>query len=208
MRLLEDKFVIGMNRCYMMEEKWGFLPDILVCINELVLSQFAADFQGVRCRKVFSWSQRSLFPPMDDIEYVNCSLSVTDGFSSDIKKTVYSGGTVTYVCLQLAYYMGFEKVYLIGLDHNFDSKGVPNKTEVREADEDKNHFHPDYFPKGIKWQLPDLLRSELAYSKARSTFESSGREIIDLTVGGKCEVFKKADIRSVLGEGAVLGGAR
>ena len=67
--------------------------------------------------------------------------------------------------------MGFKEVIIIGLDHYFVEKGRPNKTELRTADKDESHCHPDYFPKGIKWQLPDLYRSEIAYAHARKAFE-------------------------------------
>lgn len=205
MRLLSEKVVIGMNRSYMMEGSWGFLPDYLVCINDLVLRQFSGDLAGVETQRIFSWSSRKSFKKQSGIKFVRCKSSMFDGFSIRPMDGIYTGGTVTYACLQLAYDMGFKRVYIIGLDHNFDSKGVPNKTEVRVEESDSNHFHPNYFPKGVKWQLPDLLRSEIAYQKARDAYEADGREIIDLTVGGKCRVFKKGDIRDVLGSSAVIG---
>ena len=59
-----------------------------------------------------------------------------------------------------------------------------------------SHFHPNYFPKGSKWQLPDLLRSEIAYRIARRAFEDNGREIVDATVGGNCPIFEKVDYLS------------
>ena len=108
------------------------------------------------------WKKRNLFTAAD-VNYLNLSQAVQDGFSKDLTQSVYTGGTVTYVCMQLAYYMGFAEVVIIGMDHNFVDKGTPNKTEVRSGDDD-NHFHPNYFPQGVKWQLPDLLRSELKFS--------------------------------------------
>ena len=69
----------------------------------------------------------------------------------------------------------------------------PNIVETRSADVDDNHFHPNYFPKGYKWQSPDLLRSEIAYGLAKEAFEMDGRKIFDATIGGKCEVFEKID---------------
>ncbi|MBQ6665443.1 MAG: DUF115 domain-containing protein, partial [Synergistaceae bacterium] len=40
-------------------------------------------------------------------------------FSDDISKCVYDGGTVTYVSLQCAVYMGFKEIILLGVDHSF-----------------------------------------------------------------------------------------
>jgi hypothetical protein len=45
----------------------------------------------------------------------------------------------------------------------------------------------------MRWQLPDLLRSELAYAEARTAFERDGRRIVDATPGGGCTVFERED---------------
>ena len=97
---------------------------------------------------------------------------------------------MTYVTLQIAYYMGFEEVYLIGVDHNFETKGKPNTTIVSQGD-DPNHFHPGYFGKGFRWQLPDLEKSEIGYQLAKDTFEKAGRKVFDATVNGKLKIFEK-----------------
>src|SRR5262249_54292447 len=116
----------------------------------------------------------------------------------DVSHPISSGGTVTFVSLQLAYFMGFREVIVIGLDHSFAEKGIPNSTEVRQSEKDQSHCHPDYFPKGTKWQLPDLYRSEFAYALAREAFERDGRNIIDATIGGRCEVFRKESFASLI----------
>ena len=58
--------------------------------------------------------------------------------------------------------MGFEEVILIGVDHNFETKGKAKQTVISGGD-DPNHFSPEYFGKGFRWQLPDLDTSEEAY---------------------------------------------
>jgi hypothetical protein len=103
---------------------------------------------------------------------------------------VFEGSTVTYVALQLAFHMGFSEVILIGVDHSFNTKGAPNLTITSDGD-DPNHFSPEYFGKGFRWQLPDLEASEQAYVMARDAYEKSGRIILDATVGGKLPVFPK-----------------
>ena len=100
---------------------------------------------------------------------------------------------MTYASIQLAYYMGFKEVVLIGLDHNYAEKGIPNKVEVRTSERDESHFHPNYFPKGVKWQLPDLLRNEVAYQMAKEAFIQDGRKILDATPEGKCPIFDRID---------------
>jgi hypothetical protein len=111
-------------------------------------------------------------------------------------RRVWEGATVTNVALQLAFYMGFEQVILIGVDHNFESKGDANKTVVSDGD-DPNHFDPRYFGKGFRWQLPDLETSEIGYEMARKAYEKAGRQVLDATVGGKLTIFPKVDYTSL-----------
>lgn len=198
---LSDLYTISMNRAYLLYKEWGFYPSYYACINELVLEQFADDISQLPMPRFVNFNRRHLFSGAgadDGLTYLRLALNFWDRFTGDITHSISSGGTVTFTCLQLAYFMGFEEVVLIGMDHNFVEKGVPNTTETRRSETDESHCHPDYFPKGIKWQLPDLYRSELAYSMARQAFERDGRRIVDATVDGNCNVFEKADFESLL----------
>ena len=185
---------MSMNRAYLLFSQWGFAPSYFVCINGLVLEQFHEDIVQLPMPKFLNFTHRKLFDISHcdgTLIFLKLALAINDGFSADITKQIYSGGTVTYASLQLAYYMGFKEVVLIGLDHSFVEKGKANKIVVRTEDKDESHCHPNYFPKGIKWGLPDLYRSEIAYSLAKETFEADGRRIIDATVDGQCNVFPK-----------------
>ena len=196
--LLKDEFTFGMNRIYLLFDQISFEPTYFVSINELVLNQFSAEISELTMPKFINWNTRKKFDRDDEtIIFLKDTFNLTDAFSTELSKRIFSGGTVTFVALQLAFYMGFEEVYLIGIDHNFSQKGVPNTVELRKATEDADHFHPQYFPAGSKWQLPDLLRSELAYSSARQYYEANGRKIIDATVDGKCNIFIKGDYYSI-----------
>ena len=92
--------------------------------------------------------------------------------------------------------MGFETVILIGVDHNYTTQGQPNTTITSQGD-DPNHFNPNYFGKGFRWQLPDLETSERGYRLAQNTYEAAGRQVIDATVGGKLQIFPKVDYDSL-----------
>ncbi|HEX5475768.1 MAG TPA: hypothetical protein VFX12_13995 [Vicinamibacterales bacterium] len=199
--MLRGEYTLSMNRAYLLFDGWGFTPSYYVCANELVLEQFAQDIAQLRMPRFLNYNRRQLFPRPDgvnDLMYLRLRFPLRDRFQGDATAALTSGGTVTFVALQLAYFMGFGQVVLIGLDHTFVEKGIPNTTEVRRSERDESHCHPNYFPKGIKWQLPDLYRSELAYALAREAFERDGRSIVDATVGGQCDVFPRVELRSVI----------
>ncbi|MGB9801002.1 MAG: 6-hydroxymethylpterin diphosphokinase MptE-like protein [Thermanaerothrix sp.] len=192
---LKNEFTFGMNRVYLAFKDWGFKTTFLVSVNDLVIEQCIDEFLNLDIPLFFSWRSRRFFPSSISKEQLPIFLFTTyedPKFTQDARYRLWEGATVTYVCLQLAFHMGFDQVVLIGIDHNFQTKGEANKTVVSEG-EDPNHFLPNYFGKGFRWQLPDLETSEMAYRMARMSFERAGRSVVDATVGGKLTVFPKID---------------
>ncbi len=186
---LKGEFTFGLNRIYLLFDTIGFSTTYYVCANRLVLLQFKNEIaQRVAVPKFTVWEHFDIaadIPKMHFIYRHNCA-----GFYPDITKGIWGGTTVTYVAMQIAYYMGFREVILIGVDHSFSTQGKPH-TKITSVGDDPNHFAPDYFGKGIQWQLPDLDTSEYAYSLAKQYYDKSGRTIRDATIGGKLQVFPK-----------------
>ena len=116
-------------------------------------------------------------------------------FSSDISKFVSVNYTVTYSMIQIAVYLGYKKIYLLGLDHRYaveaNSKGaIVSRNEVR------NHAFDDV----NKETVANVEGMEKAYRSARHYIEaSSGLEIKNATRGGYLEVFERVDLDAVLG---------
>jgi hypothetical protein len=206
LRPLAGEVTFGLNRIYLLFDKLGFQPSYFVCINELVLEQFANEICILPMPKFLNWNRRSLFAAEDsNTMYLRLRLGLRDRFSTDVAQPIWSGGTVTFAALQIAFHMGFREAILIGVDHAYRDRGVPNTTAVRVQDQDADHFDPDYFPKGTLWQPPDLLRSEVAYELARRMYQTHSGRVVDATVGGHCPVFEKADFRSLFGPGQARG---
>ncbi|CAN7650851.1 DUF115 domain-containing protein [Pararhizobium sp. LjRoot255] len=198
MDLVKSEYSFCMNRSYLMFESWGFTPSFFVGSAMHVLRQFKTDILALPMPKFVDFKFRKLYPVEKDCYYLRLPPASDNVFVGDITLPMRVGGTVTYSALQLAYYMGFETVIIIGMDHRFSQQGVPSTSEVRKQEIDKDHMHPNYFPKGVKWELPDLVRSEMAYAQARAAYEKAGRRIIDATVDGACTIFEKATLENAL----------
>jgi len=120
-------------------------------------------------------------------------------FSHDPSQPIYDGCTVTYVALQLAYYMGFETVLLVGVDHRYTWNGDRFTVQVADGN-DPNHWAKDYHDPGEIWQPPNLLRNEQSYRIAKDAFEKAGRRIINLTEGTALDVFEKGNLSEWVAE--------
>jgi FkbM family methyltransferase len=193
---LQKEISFGLNRIYLIFDKWKFRPTYYVAVNPLVIGQSNENIRKLTAPKFLSDFGRKFFKESEDVFFVKNTEDWK--FSKDPNLGLCEGWTVTYVAIQLAYYMGFKEVVLIGVDHDFQACGSPNQEVVSEGP-DPNHFHPDYFGKGVRWHLPDLERSERSYRMAKEAFESEGRRILDGTVDGKLTVFPKIDYREHFG---------
>lgn len=193
---LRGEFTFGLNRIYLLFSQLGFSTTYLVAVNDLVLQQCAEEMQCIPMRKFFTWRARRWFQPDRNITYLDTDFTGAEDFCTSIAGRYFEGYTVTYVALQLAFQMGFTEAILVGVDHNFVTQGTANQAIISQGD-DPNHFAPNYFGKGFKWQLPDLAGSERAYILAREAYSRAGRRILDATIGGKLIVFPKVQYDSL-----------
>ena len=122
-----------------------------------------------------------------------------DKFSTDAYFGVYGRETVIIDALQLAYYMGFTTVYIIGVDFSYNMKNI-NKKKLTFENGENNYFIKNYSPKGEVLNLPNQEANILGFKAARKAFETDGRKIYNATRGGKLEVFIRKDLDKVFDE--------
>jgi len=193
--LLEGTYSFGLNKINLLFDKNNYRPSSIVSVNRLVIEQ-NKDF--------FNETDIPLFIDSKGIKHIKpgkniCFLPSTHhrAFAKDCSMNIYQGYTVTFVALQLAFYMGFSKVALVGCDHNFATKGPANQV-VTSGDKDESHFDPSYFSGGVKWELPDLFESEVSFMMAKNMYEAYGREIVNSTTGGQLDVYRRETLESFL----------
>jgi hypothetical protein len=193
---LRRETTIAMNKIFLGLPRFGFYPRYYVAINGTVLAQAAERIRALTCVKFLGRHAEAAGLAEDMWTYIVETNEPRARFCTDLRQGMHEGWTVTYAALQVAYHLGFAEVVLIGLDHRYQFSGEPNESRVMDGP-DLNHFAPDYFGHGQRWDNPDLARSEESYRIARSAFEADGRRVLDATLDGACTVFPKADHREV-----------
>ena len=108
--------------------------------------------------------------------------SINTEFSDDFAKKAYDGCTVTYSAIQLAIYMGFSKIYLLGCDTNFAGH-IDDKEKVVSPDAG----------------TPAYAMIE-AYKVAKQYADEHGVKIYNATRGGMLEVFPRVDFDTLFPE--------
>lgn len=191
---LHREIVFGLNKIHLGLEKFGFYPRYLVAVNDKVIEQSLLAFQKMTAIKFISDRSAHLLP-QNAWTYHLATSKPLQRFYTDITLGLHEGYTVTHAALQIAYYMGFQQVVIIGMDHRFAPSGPANSSQHMAGD-DPNHFSPDYF-KGQNWDAPDLRQSEISYQQALEIYQADNRQIIDATLNGGCEIFPKADYQDL-----------
>jgi len=176
----------GSNRIYL-----KFEPDYYASVNPLVVSQYCHEIDKIKSVKFISETQGVHWMIQDCLSLRSNGMAI---FSFWPDKWIYEGHTVTYVLMQLAYYMGFKRILLVGVDHRFTYDGAPNEQRKMEG-ADPNHFDPNYFA-GAQWNNPDLEMSAKAYRMAQVAYTNNNREIINITPGSALDIFPKQDWRT------------
>ena len=159
------------------------------CVSDLV----AFELFGSAIERLKSTKFLSVPPcPPSENDWIQIPLDlnhqIKDGYFAGTGKNIietYWGRTVTMdLCIQLAFFMGFSKVYLLGCDcgvatnnfhHIYDEKQV--------AVQNFSPYHDDIF---------------LSYKMCDNIFESAGRELVNATIGGYLEELRRQSLDEIL----------
>lgn len=196
-RVPERLTKFGLNKIYLGAARFGFLPRYLCCVNEKVLRQSVNELSRLQAVRFVSNRLGEDWYPETPLQYrLNTQQVPQDAemFSRDPCAYVVEGWTVTYVALQIIYYMGFQRVCIVGMDHRY-AQAVSGEENLSSAiaGDDRDHFDLRYF-RGQQWDQPDLANSENAYRVARDVYEREGRALVDYTIEGACPVFERRSI--------------
>lgn len=118
-------------------------------------------------------------------------------FSRDITRCVVNAGTVVYSAIQFAVYMGIKEIYLIGVDHQFQTS-INEKGEIVVDTTIKDYFSDKYNEDKNVLAIPNPNKSTLTYISAKKYSEKYGFDVYNATRGGKLEVFPRVDFDEVI----------
>ena len=180
-----DEFTMSVNRIYEANMDWK--PIFYVCTDSFLISRskdkiidYPADFKFIGDSYVNFWdNEQSNFYKL---HVVNNDKFETDTlFSEDVAQCAFGGFTVVYTCIQIAVYMGFKEIFLLGVD--CDYKG-------------KLHFYnSDKLEKKMSNHNEDGMIK--CYRSAKKYADEHGIKIFNATRGGALEVFPRVDFDSL-----------
>jgi len=230
LELLENEFVFGVNRCHLLYDRIKWRPKFFCAMDWRVTPNISPEifeqtkalpdttfFLPKRFRDIQPWQNQENIVWMTE-KHKEVELGPDGYFSTFPPDFIRVPNTVTIGCIQLAVFLGFDPIYLVGCDTKFvipvgsvskHGKGRdPGTGEIidgfnltMEAEKDDNHFHPDYLRKGDPWSAPNIGGQIYGYTRIREKCDDLGVDVFNATVEGELEVFPRVEINSlILGE--------
>lgn len=97
-------------------------------------------------------------------------------FSTDCSEKIYCGQSVVYMLLQLAFYMGFKEIRLLGVDLEYK---IPKDAKIKSNmiysyNDDENHF---YKTKNRRWKKPEINKFKRCLKFAEEIYKWNKRKI-------------------------------
>ena len=209
---LKNEITFAANCIYFAFEKTSWRPTYYICVDQLAYARDHKIITSISCQKKFTAINNIVFSGQiynDTIYYSRSSkmetlidnqIKVNDRFpfSYDITKSIYAGNTVLYDAVQLAVYMGFSEIYLLGVDCNYQIEMNPDET-IKENNV-KNYFC-DAIDKDFKKELSvgiAVYKMQIAWQSAKEACEKVGVTIKNATRGGKLEIFERVDFDELM----------
>lgn len=188
---LKSSITFATNRIYRVFGQTNWRPTYY-CVQDFELIKNSAfEINKVAAKKRFvGYYDNSEFDLLRRFAFIRLYLKPFypdyPRFSEDLLFGIYEGFTVTYMCIQIAAFMGFREIVLLGIDHNYSAEILPNG-HIKHNNLEKDHF--DVNDKVDN--LPQLYKSTLAYKAAKQYCEKNSIRVYNATRGGKLDVFER-----------------
>ncbi len=223
---LGNDIIWGVNRCHLLYDRISWRPLFFCAVDRRVTPNIAPEidqqslllpkttfFLPNEFRETRDWADRkNIIWTTEKLQEPH--MGHEGYFAVNPPDFLRMPNTVTITCLQLAVFMGFNPIYLIGCDTRFSMpEGLatgeghvrdPGTGELIEgfaltmqADSDPNHFHPEYLKKGDPWSAPNIGGQIYGYTRVKEACDKLGVNIYNATVGGDLEVFPRRDLQEL-----------
>ena len=202
LELLKDEYTFASNRIFEIYPRTQWRPTYYINQDYPLLKKYVNEINELAPKAVFlpidvqsSYGHNPL-AHFFVLRYKEFYPGDAD-FSEKLHHYMGQGFTVTYGALQLARYMGFSEVYLLGIDHNYSiSQDEHGNLIVRQGVKD---YFEGSTASNIGINLPRVVETIRAYMTARKYADRQKNfTVYNATRGGKLEAFERVKLEDVL----------
>lgn len=209
---LDADYSFSCNCIYALYDQTRWRPSFYCAIDSVFCKVMMSDKSNMKkvtdgCQMAFTsiigeGIQYRNDPDFANVYYMKTLFENPVNFSADCSEQIYVMGTVTYEMLQLAVYMGFKEIYLLGIDCNYaverHEDGSVTRNDIRDHIQEIEEEGERFFWQAVNDRygekcLADIDAQLAAYQKAKEYADMHDVKIYNATRGGKLEVFPRVD---------------
>ena len=198
---LRDEYTFAFNRIYYIFDQTAWRPTFY-CTQDAKIAQASAKEikEKIDTPYLFAPINLKWYEDVDiDTDYFFAPKLAGESipeFSENIPSHIGVGNTVAYTAMQLAVYMGFSEIYLLGVDHSFQTYQDKDGNIIVDPNA-KDYFCDQYNQDKDNLFVPKLDVSTSSYMAEQRYAEIHHVAIYNTTRGGKLEVFPRIDFDSL-----------
>lgn len=197
--LLKDEYTLGVNAVVKLLDTLPYIPSFLGIQDLHVYDKIGDQIEQSKLKTIFVSDKlfKKKVRNKNDSRFIQYPLyacrhavhgerrPLASGFSDDVSKVVYSGYSITYSLLQIAVYMGFTEIYLLGCDCSYDT------SKSKQYFVESGHF--DKYAESVG------ERMIYAYTIAKQYLDKKRPDVVvyNATRGGMLEVFPRKTLDEV-----------
>ena len=202
---LKDEYCFASNRIFYIYNNTTWRPTFYCAQDEDVFKDISDKLDDIvpQSENTFFVNYCKKYTPesvisMDNVLFYNArrvAAHKNRKFSQDITRFVDGGGAITYAAMQIAAYLGFKEIYLLGVDHSYAASSFKDG-KISESDVKNSYFKG--LPTNIKLSKPNTDNTTISYIAARQFADRHNIRIYNATRGGRLEVFERKTLEEVL----------
>lgn len=199
-----NEYTFAANRIYKMYDRTKWRPSYWMCVDPYIIKSDWELIENLPGIKFVSEESRKYGVSGSELLYMiynhqpyhlnKYSNRIKIKFSKECSFGIEAGETVTYNAIQLAVYMGFKEIYLVGVDHNY-SQTRNSKGELIIDKSIKDYFGDI---KTEDFNIQNYTVSTNAYKKAQQVCSEMNIKIFNATRGGKLDVFQRINFEDII----------
>lgn len=197
--MLKNETTFAVNSCIKLFHKTSWRPSYYVITDRLVYKSIGKELEESDMTCPIFYSRNGLktkikkensypFKALYFYHFINFMTNgkSTLGWSDDISKGIADAPSCVYAVIQIAYYMGFKEVYVIGADCNYALTNQHSKVV-------------NYTPK-VKISKNAGLHVLKAWRSIKKHLVNKDMKVYNATRGGMLELFPRVNLEDIIKE--------
>lgn len=205
--LLKGEFNFGFNRIYDIYEKTSWRPTYYMVVDKSFIQSLCnVPAIDLGSNKVFIYDKKlsEHWKSKNDVQEIFChgerpivrEKYYQKTISENVEDYFTASQSVTCSAFELAFYMGFSEIYLLGIDHEYQIEITMNGKKI--INKNINSYFKECKGNDSNKSISCIEAMTKCFETCKEYADSHNIKVYNCTRGGKLEVFERKNLEDVL----------